>query len=299
MLLLGAVGEIIIEKTGHLNLGIPGTMCVGGLFGCYGLVLAGGAAPVSGFTTVLCGVLFAFLGAALMGALYSFLTVTLRANQNITGLILTTLGSGISVYFMKGISITELENSYLKFRITIPTALERPLTLENGVLIVLAVLVAVAATLVLRYTRTGLHLRAVGENPATADAAGINVAGYKYWGTIIGSGIAGIGGFSFMVNRGSMISDIVPFGWMAVALVIFVMWKPALGILGALLFSFLSILPNSGVIPGIGSVYGLKQVFEMLPYLVTIIVLVITSMRKKRENQPPASLGLNYFREDR
>lgn len=291
-LLLGAVGEIIIEKSGHLNLGIPGTMCVGGLFGCIGLQLVGGSAPINGLLTVTTGILFAFLGAALMGTLYSFLTVTLRSNQNITGLILTTLGVGVSTYFMKYVT-EDLTNSYLYYRIEWPTVF------ENGWLIVLSFVIAIGASLFLKFTRTGLHLRAVGENPATADAAGINVTKYKYLGTILGSGIAGLGGFSYMVNRCDVIASIEPYGWMAVALVIFVMWKPALGILGAFVFAFLSIFADAGLISGIGNVYGLKQVIEMLPYLVTIIVLIITSMRKKRENMPPASLGVNYFREER
>lgn len=299
ILLLGAVGEIIIEKTGHLNLGIPGTMCVGGLFGCIGLN-AVNTEGTPAFVFILVGILFAFIGASLMGVIYSFLTVTLRSNQNITGLILTTLGTGISVFFMKYLDPSDLENAFLSYRVSIPSFDGgNPTNFENGIIIILAIVIAIVATLVFKYTRVGLHLRAVGESPATADAAGINVSAYKYWGTVIGSGIAGIGGFSFMVNRGFTISDVTPYGWLAVALVIFVTWKPALAILGATIFAFLLIFADSGLVVGIGAFYGLKKVIEMLPYVITIVILVLTSMRKKKENMPPASLGLNYFREER
>ena len=150
----------------------------------------------------------------------------------------------------------------------------------------------------LRHTRVGLHLRAVGESPATADAAGINVNKYKYKATCIGSMIAGLGGLYYVMDYACGVWSNDAFGdrgWLAIALVIFTIWRPNVGVLASMLFGGLYILylfiPSSSL--------AVKELYKMLPYLVTIIVLIITSMRNKRENQPPASLGLAYFREER
>ena len=146
-------------------------------------------------------------------------------------------------------------------------------------------------------TRVGLHLRAVGENPATADAAGINVTGYKYSAICIGSGIAGLGGFyyiiDYMVNKDAYL-DISALGWLSIALVIFVLWRPFLAIIGSTVFGFLFSLSSLIKIST-----ATQPLMQMLPYVVTILVLIVTSIRNKRENQPPSSLGLSYFREDR
>ena len=161
-----------------------------------------------------------------------------------------------------------------------------------------AIIVALIAAYVLKRTRTGLELRAVGENPATADAAGISVARYKYAATCIGSVIAGLGGLYYVMDYACGIWSNDAFGdrgWLAIALVIFAVWKPDMSILGSILFGGLFIVHN--YIPNLD--VSTQELIKMLPYLVTIIVLIIISMRKKRENQPPASLGLSYFREDR
>ena len=147
-------------------------------------------------------------------------------------------------------------------------------------------------------TRKGLNLRAVGENPATADAAGINVTLYKYLATCIGCGISGLGGLYFVMEYSGGTWTNNGFGdrgWLAVALVIFSLWKPLNAIWGSILFGGLYILYL--YIPGVGR--STQEIFKMLPYLVTIIVLILTSFRRKRENQPPAGLGLPYFREER
>ena len=162
----------------------------------------------------------------------------------------------------------------------------------------MAIIVALIAAYVLKRTRTGLELRAVGENPATADAAGISVGRYKYAATCIGSVIAGLGGLYYVMDYACGIWSNDAFGdrgWLAIALVIFAVWKPDMSILGSILFGGLFIVHN--YIPNLD--VSTQELIKMLPYLVTIIVLIIISMRKKRENQPPASLGLSYFREDR
>ena len=163
-------------------------------------------------------------------------------------------------------------------------------------MIYLAIAIAIVSSIILKRTRVGLHLRAVGENPAAADAVGINVTAYRYVSTCIGSAIAGLGGFCFIIDNlnGMWEYAIENIGWLSIAIVIFSVWRPNLALLGSILFGGLYIAAeyiNLGIV--------MKPLFKMLPYVVTIIVLVITSIKNKKENQPPASLGLSYFREDR
>ena len=172
------------------------------------------------------------------------------------------------------------------------------LLFSYGFLTYLSVILAVCMTYFLKKTRRGLNLRAVGESPATADAAGINVSKYKYIATVTGAAIAGLGGLYFVMEYlGGTWSNngFGDRGWLAVALVIFALWKPLNAIWGAFLFGALYILYL--YIPGLGR--SMQEVFKALPYVVTIIVLVFTSFRKKKEHQPPAGLGLPYFREER
>ena len=182
-------------------------------------------------------------------------------------------------------------------------ASSRPILQRLGILFFLAVVIALAASWVLYRTRAGLHLRAVGENPATADAVGINVTACKYLAICIGSGISGLGGFYYIIDyMGSQEAylSVEAFGWLSIALVIFALWRPHLTLIGSVAFGFLfscsSFITN---IPGIFVTMAIKPILRMLPYVVTILVLIISSIRNKRENQPPASLGLSYFREER
>ncbi len=297
----GSTGEILTEKAGHLNLGIPGIMCMGGAGGC--LVLnAIGKSGLPGFLIVILGVLGALALSMLCGLIYSFLTVTLRANQNVTGLALTTFGGGLMKVIMSKMDATVyLVGPKMLYRW--PFAGRQDSLQCLGVLFFLAVIVALAASWVLFRTKVGLHLRAVGENPATADAVGINVTKYKYAATCIGSGIAGLGGFyyiiDYMASQEAYLS-LEAFGWLSIALVIFALWRPHLTIIGSTVFGFLfsasSFITN---ISWIRVTMATKPILQMLPYVVTILVLVVTSVRNKRENQPPQSLGLPYFREER
>ena len=301
-LLLGSTGETITEKSGHLNLGIPGIMCVGAACGCYAEYLyfkAVGLAIVPALAVII-PILASLLGGALMGLLFSFFTVTLRVNQNVTGLAITTLGVGLSEYIID--EATTLFSKGTKYFITpLPFAKQLgdfgELFFGYGVCVYLALAIALITSFVLNKTRVGLHLRAVGENPATADAAGINVPLYRYVATCIGCGIAGIGGLAFIMDylKGCWEYCVDAIGWLSVALVIFTVWKPNWGILGSIVFGALYVA--SSFIPGVS--FAGKELFKMLPYVVTILVLIVTSMRKKRENQPPQSLGLSYFREER
>ncbi|MBS5734315.1 MAG: ABC transporter permease [Clostridiales bacterium] len=318
-LLYGSTGEIITEKSGHLNLGIPGIMYVGAISGVIGAFMyenayTGRPEEMNAFMAVLIPFLACLLGSLLMGLIYSFLTVTLRANQNVTGLALTTFGVGVGNFF--GGSLIKLTGSDLPsialnqtssfFRKTLPFADDLgwfgQVFLSYSFLAYLAVIIALIAAFVLNRTRVGLHLRAVGENPATADAAGINVNRYKYVATALGSMIAGLGGLYYVMDYANGVWSNDAFGdrgWLAIALVIFAIWKPGIGILGSFLFGGLYIVHNYLHNFGLDISMSTQEIFKMLPYVVTILVLVITSMRKKREYQPPAGLGRSYFREER
>lgn len=299
--LLGSTGETITEKSGHLNLGIPGVMCVGAACGCYAEYLYFSAVGMNIIPAlaVIIPLVAALAGGALMGLLFSFLTVTLRANQNVTGLAITTLGVGMSEYIIDEASTIFTKGSKY-FTASLPFADDLgwfgELFLDYGVFVYLALAIALVTTHVLNKTRVGLHLRAVGENPATADAAGINVPLYRYVATCVGCGIAGLGGLSFIMDylNGNWEYCVDAIGWLAIALVIFTVWKPNLAIIGSIVFGALYVA--SSYITGVS--FAGKELFKMLPYLVTILVLVVTSMRSKK-NQPPAALGLPYFREER
>lgn len=297
----GSTGEILTEKAGHLNLGIPGIMCMGGAGGCLVLNMIGksGLPPV---LIVILGILGAVAFSVLAGLIYSFLTVSLRANQNVTGLTLTTFGVGLSKVIMTKLNtVVYLVSTRDYYRW--PFAGRQDSLQLWGVLFFLAIIISLTASWVLFRTRTGLQLRAVGENPATADAVGIDVTKYKYAATCIGSGIAGLGGFyyiiDYMASQEAYLS-VEAWGWLSIALVIFALWRPHLTIIGStvfgILFSLGSFITNSSWIKVTMATIPL---LKMLPYVVTILVLIVTSIRNKKENQPPASLGLSYFREER
>ena len=321
VIMFGALGEIITEKSGNLNLGVPGIMYFGGIAGLTSTFMYenvycvnAGIEPSAALCVIMC-LVASFLASALGGLIYSFLTITLRTNQNVTGLTLTILGSGVGNFF--GGSLNKLAGGVGQVSVAVTSQAFRnySLSLVNffdgftgklrlgtllfsyGFLTYVAIILAVAIWFFLSKTRTGLSLRAIGENTATADAAGINVTKYKYLATCIGGMIAGLGGLFYIMDYSNGIWSNNGFGdrgWLAIAIVIFATWKPTMAILGSYLFGALYILFNYLNVP-----MRLLPLIQMLPYLVTIIVLVAVSIRKKRENQPPASLGLSYFREER
>lgn len=313
-LLYGSTGETLTEKAGHLNLGIPGIMYVGAISGVIGAFFYEQSVPagqMNGFLAILIPLLCCLLGSGLMGALYCFLTVTLRANQNVTGIAMTTFGVGFGNFFggslikisgldVPSIALTGTSNFFMtKLPFADSCGWFGKLFFSYGFLAYLAIAIALASSYVLKHTRVGLHLRAVGENPATADAAGINITRYKYVATIIGSMIAGLGGLYYVMDYANGVWSNNAFGdrgWLAIALVIFTIWRPNVGILSSILFGGLYILY---LFLPTGTHMEIKELYKMLPYLVTLVVLVMTSMRNKREDQPPESLGLPYFREER
>jgi simple sugar transport system permease protein len=313
-LLYGSTGEILTEKSGNLNLGIPGIMYVGGISGVIGSFIYEQSLEsldaINPFLAIFIPMICSILGSLIMGLIYSFLTVTLRANQNVTGLAITTFGVGFGNFF--GGSLAKLTNSEIPsvaltttsgfFRKTLPFAQSTgwfgKIFLSYGFMAYLAIIIALLCAFFLKRTRGGLHLRAVGENPATADAAGINVEKSKYMATCLGSIIAGLGGLYYVMDYACGVWSNEGFGdrgWLAIALVIFAIWKPDMGILGSILFGGLYIIYL--YIPGLA--LRTQELIKMLPYVVTIIVLIISSMRNKKENLGPAALGLSYFREER
>jgi len=314
-LLYGSTGEIITQKSGNMNLGIPGVMYVGGICGVIGAFLYEQSLPspdaLNPILAVLIPTLFCLIGSLLMGLIFCFLTVTLRANQNVTGLAMTTFGVGFGNFF--GGSLVKLSGADMPFlalsatsncfKKTLPFAKQMgifgDLVLGYSFLVYLAIAIALVAAFIINKTRTGLHLRAVGENPSTADSAGINVNRYKYMATCIGCMVAGLGGLYYVMDYASGIWANDAFGdrgWLAIALVIFTIWRPNIGVLASFLFGGLYIFHM--YIPS-GMNLAVKELYKMLPYVVTIVVLIISSLRNQRDKQPPQSLGLPYFREDR
>ena len=310
-LLYGTVGEIVVEKSGSLNLGVEGIMAVGAIFGyicgCYA-------------NSLLVGILVAFLAGALCGLLFATLTVSLQANQNITGLTLTTFGLGVYFFVGNGLKAigwpvmgdyTNIKNGFAD--LPIPLLSDIPLLgrglFSHNILVYLGIVIALVMWLYLNRTTPGLKLRAVGENPGAADSVGINVNRMKFLHICLGCGIMGIGGYYMGLNMsGSFNSScwINGYGWIAVALVIFANWNPALAIIGTFVFGFFNTLRVSGsslatAFPGgLGWLAAIPtQVYQALPFVITAIVLVVSSIRSRRGSGLPASLGVNYFREDR
>lgn len=311
VILFGATGEVLTEKSGNLNLGVPGIMYLGGIAGLVSAFFyeAKAAHPTAGMA-ILISLICAFAVAALGGLIFSFLTTTLRANQNVTGLTLTIFGGGVANFF--GGSLNKLAGGVGQISVAITSggyrATIKPLAnlgafgqlfFSYGFLVYAAILIAILVQWFLNKTRAGLNLRAVGESPSTADSAGINVMKNKYLATCIGAGISGLGGLYYVMDytTGTWANDrgIEGLGWLAVALVIFATWKSVNAIWGSYLFGllfwvylYIPHLTRSSI-----------ELFKMLPYVVTIVVLIIISLRNREENQPPASLGLAYFREER
>lgn len=304
--LYGSTGETLVEKSGHLNLGIPGIMCLGGVGGCMGAYWAykgGCVAPIVIISAVIMAMIFGGMG----GLLYGVFTITMRCNQNVTGLTLTTFGAGVLGFWGTQMGDKEILFSPVAryaftpsmfFGKNTPDNWFTTIFMSHGALVYLGIAIAIALAVVLRHTRTGLALRAVGENPSAADAAGINVIAHKYVACVLGAAIAGIGGAFYLLEctAGSLEYVIDAMGWLAVALVIFSLWQPGIGIFGSFIFGLLYILPHEGIT---GVDLATKELIKVIPYAATALVLIVISFFNKRETQPPAALGLPYFREDR
>lgn len=310
VILFGAVGEILTEKSGNLNLGVPGIMYLGGIAGLAGTFFYESAvAEPNKLVCLLIALVCALAASALGGLIYSVLTITLRANQNVTGLALTIFGVGFGKFFGEyyrvkagGRLVISANLDHLFTAKLFPDFLSNipiigKLLFSYNFMIYLSIVIAIAMAWMLNRSRVGLNLRSVGEDPATADAAGINVTLYKYLFTCIGGGICGLGGlyFTMVSGSGNWAADAMDGkGWLAVALVIFALWRPLRAVWGSILFGALMIMYMRVTVFPIPT-----EIYKILPYVVTLIVLIVLSIRQRRENQPPASLGNAYFREER
>jgi ABC-type uncharacterized transport system permease subunit len=293
-LLFATLGEIITEKVGQLNLGVEGMMLIGAVIG-FGAALSSGNPAL--------GILAGMIAGASGALIFAFLTITLRANQIVSGLSLTIFGTGFSSFIgqkMVGKALSDsIRNSFKPIKI--PLLGDIPVIgsafFHQNILVYIGYIVAVLLGLYIFKTRIGLNLRTVGENPGAADTAGINVTMYKYLHILLGGALCGIAGaYMSMVTVPSWQEGVTGGrGWIAVALVIFVTWNPYKAMLGAYFFGGLSILglylQSHVPIP--------QSIFDMLPYLATILVLIMISLKKSKENRPPKALGEPYFREER
>lgn len=311
-LLLGTLGESLTEKSGNLNLGVEGMMFMGGIAGIAGSFYyeRSVSSPVAWISVVI-ALVCAFLCAAFGAFIYSVITITLRGNQNVTGLALTIFGIGFGNFFGEfmgnstGGYVAVGATTKAGFNNTLFPALSNipvvgKLLFSYNFMVYLSIALALLMSYFLNHTRKGLNLRAVGERHAAADAAGINVTAYKYLATCIGGGISGLGGLYIVMNSsngvgGVWVHDCIGgYGWLSVALVIFATWHPSRAMLCALAFGALSVMRYYFPVSFLPI-----SIYAMFPYLATVVVLITVSLRKRRENQPPANLGLAYFREER
>ncbi len=301
-LLFGTTGEILTEKSGNTNLGVEGMMYMGAIASFY-----------MGFTydNFLLALVSAIVAGAFGALIYAFITVTLKANQTVTGLALTIFGTGFANFFGEVLANTvpsgspKLSEGFMAnlsalnlFGLADVPVIGR-LLFNHNILVYLGIIIAIILGVYLKYTRVGLNVRSVGENPGAADAAGINVTLIKYINILIGGGVCGLGGaYIALVNGGGVWNNgcVNGQGWIAVALVIFASWSPFKALLGSLIFGASTVLQF--YVPR--DVINLPNAFYMmLPFIITSAVLIVTSMKKSKEGAQPASCGTNYFREER
>lgn len=301
-LLYATLGEIITEKAGHLNLGVEGMMIMGASFGFF-----------IGYNTgnPLLAVVVAGLAGGLGALIFAILTVTFRANQTVTGFTLTIFCTGLANLLGNSLGNLTLSPEFIESMgpKSIPGLANIPFLgealFQQSLYIYFGLIAAVVVWVYLNKTRYGLALRVVGENPSAADLAGINVTLYKYVHIIIGGVLCGIGGacLTLLIVPRWQESVTAGMGWIAIALVIFSTWDPRKAIFGAYLFGALRgltyKLQNVPLQIGGVEISVPSQILDLLPYIMTIVVLVITTFSRKKENAAPSWLGRPYFREDR
>jgi len=309
-IMLGTLGGILNEKVGHTNLGVEGMMLMGAVMGFMTGINTGN--PV-----------FAVLAAGLAGAvcalLYAVITVTFMGNQVVTGLVLTIFGTGLSSFLGDMETVIETGERFPYTQVQLDASVTKPLAIfempglceipilgkmlfTQSIYVYISIAIAVIIAVYLKKTRPGLNMRMIGENPAAADASGINVTLYKYLHICAGGFLCGMGGaYLSLVNTPGWKSGMTAgLGWIAVALVIFATWDPIKALFGAYFFGAMRALGpklQNVKLPIVGEINS--QFLNMLPYIMTIIMLIFITLRKKKEYQPPAALSTSYFREDR
>ena len=300
-LFFAALGGIFTERSGVLNLGVEGTMLLGGVSGAWASQHVGGSA----WFTVLMSIVIGMIAGGITSALLAFLCVTLKTNQTVAGLAITIFAGtvGLSSYFANiwGVSKNPVPRQIRRLDVfgLADTPIVGPIIFNQTILTYVSWVLVVLATVYLFRTRFGLQLRAVGESPQTADAMGINVVKYRYVHTILGGALAGIGGvfYSLAVVPTWVDGMTKGAGWIAIALVIFGFWRPSLTLLGAYLFGALQSLGSTLKARGV-NISG--DILDALPFVMTIVVLVLVSSRfAHRKLGAPAALGVPYEREER
>ena len=300
-LVFAGIGELLAERSGVLNLGVEGMMLVGAVTGFLVSEHLGG--PDSVALTI--AVLAAALSGVILASIHAFVTITMRANQIVSGLTLTIFAGviGLSSYIGDSNNLGGVAGRHQFTAINLfglkNVPVLGPILFHQPLLVYLSWLLVVAAVIYLYRTRTGLYLRSVGEAPQAADAMGINVTRYRYVHTLIGGALAGVAGccFTLMIQHNWIPGLTAGAGWIAIALVIFAFWRPELLILGAYLF---------GAFSGIGfdlQAHGVTAIpsdfWAALPYLMTIVALVLVSVGSvRRRLGTPAALGTPYVREE-
>jgi general nucleoside transport system permease protein len=300
-LLYAALGELLAERSGTLNLGVEGMMLIGAVIAFWVVQRVDGSPPVVLATAI---VVAAVAGAA-TALIHAFLVITLRANQIVSGLALTIFAgaAGLSSYLGNELDLAGSPGRH-QFQEIFPDALQDlavigPIVFGQSILVYASWICVALVALYLAKTRTGLNARAVGESPSTADAMGINVAAYRYAHTLLGGAFAGVGGATFTVSLAPQwVNGITEgAGWIAIAVVIFAFWRPALCLVGAYFFGALTALPFALQSHGITSA---PQLFQALPYAMAVVAVVLVSSRAARLRfGAPAALGLPYAREER
>jgi simple sugar transport system permease protein len=299
-LLFAALGELLAERSGVLNLGVEGMMLIGAVMGFWTVQRVHG-----GSALVLTAAIFvAALAGGAIALIHAFLVVTLRANQIVSGLAVTIFAgaAGLSSYLGNDLNLADKPARHAFDNIT-PFGLQKlpvvgPILFGQPLLVYISWACVILIALYLSRTRPGLNVRAVGESPAAADAMGINVAGYRYAHTLVGGAFAGVGGACFSLSITPQWVDGLTqgAGWIAIALVIFAFWRPELCLVGAYFFGAFSALPFTLQARGVTVA---PELFQALPYVATVVVLVIVSMGwTKRGLGAPAALGTPYVREE-
>ena len=302
-LLFAALGELLAERSGVLNLGVEGMMLVGAVMGFWAVQRVDSVGGV----VLWAAVAVAALAGAATALIHAFLVITLRANQIVSGLALTIFAgaAGLASYLGNDLELSgaPADHAFVPLDLfglgDVPVA--GPILFDQNALVYLSWLCVVAVGLYLMRTRPGLNVRAVGESPASADAMGINVTAYRYAHTLVGGAFAGVAGacFSLAITPLWQVTLTGGAGWIAIALVIFAFWRPDLCLVGAYLFGAFSALP--ALLQGRGWLTDVPaEVFQSLPYVMTIVVLVLVSSGfAKRRLGAPAALGVPYVREER
>jgi simple sugar transport system permease protein len=297
-LLYAALGELLTERAGVLNLGVEGMMLIGAVMGFWAVQRTG---------SLLLAIVVAAIAGASMALIHAFLVITLRANQIVSGLALTIFAgaAGLSSYLGNDLNLADQPARHA-FTPFLPHSWQTasvvgPILFKQSALVYASWALVAIVALYLNRTRLGLNVRAVGESPEAADAMGINVTAYRYAHTLIGGAFAGVGGacFTLWITPQWVDGITAGAGWIAIALVIFAFWRPALCLVGAYLFGAFSGIPFAfqarGILTGIP-----PELFQSLPYVMTIVVLVIVSSAgARRRLGAPAALGTPYVREER